>query len=52
MSADRWAFVLSAYGISALVLGLLIIWIVSARRSAKRELAALEASGIKRRSES
>ncbi len=51
MSADRWTFVLSAYGISFIVLALLIAWIVSNRRSAKRDLASLEAAGIKRRSD-
>jgi heme exporter protein D len=51
MSADRWVFVLSAYGISLAVLAILIIWIVTTRRSAKRDLANLEAAGIKRRSD-
>jgi heme exporter protein D len=52
MSADRWAFVLSAYGVSAVFLVALIVWIVTSRRAAKRDLAALEAAGIKRRSDS
>ena len=51
MSADRWAFVLSAYGIAAFVLILLIAWIVITRRAVKRDLAALEAAGTKRRSD-
>jgi heme exporter protein CcmD len=52
MSADRWIFVLSAYGISLVVLALLIAWIISSRRAALRNLASLEAAGIKRRSDS
>ncbi len=51
MSADRWAFVVSAYGISAFVLAALIVWIVSTRSAAKRNLAELEAAGVKRRSD-
>ncbi|MGL4490646.1 MAG: heme exporter protein CcmD [Rhizobiaceae bacterium] len=52
MSADRWSFVLSAYGISAFVLLALIVWIVASRRAVQRDLAALETAGIKRRSDS
>jgi heme exporter protein D len=52
MSSDRWAFVLSAYGISLCVLICLIGWILITRRAIKRDLAALEAAGIKRRSDS
>jgi heme exporter protein D len=52
MSADRWAFVLSAYGISFGMLVCLIGWIVVTRRAIKRDLAALEAAGVKRRSDS
>jgi heme exporter protein D len=52
MSADRWAYVLSAYGISAILLTCLIAWIVIMRRAVKLELANLEAAGIKRRSDS
>lgn len=46
------AFVLAAYGASVLVLGGLALWIILARRKVLRDLAALEAAGIKRRSES
>ena len=45
------AYVAAAYGVSALVLGNLAFALVLQRRSAKRQLAALEAAGIKRRSE-
>lgn len=51
MTADRWAFVLSAYGISFVVLALLIAWIITTHRATKRDLASLEAAGIKRRSD-
>jgi heme exporter protein D len=37
------AYVWPAYGISALALGLLGLWIVSEYRSAKAKLAALDA---------
>ncbi len=45
------AYVLAAYGASALVLGMLALGLVLQRRSARKQLAALEAAGIKRRSE-
>lgn len=50
MSHD--AFILAAYGASILVLGGLTLWIIAGHRRATRDLAALEAAGIKRRSES
>ena len=46
------AFVLAAYGASALVLGGLALWSLLARRKVLRDLATLESAGIKRRSES
>lgn len=46
------AFILASYAASALVLGGLALWIALARRKVMRDLAALEAAGIKRRSES
>ena len=49
MSHDAFVFV--SYAASALVLAGLTLWILLARRRAMRDLAALEASGIKRRSE-
>lgn len=50
MSADRWAFVLSAYGITVLALIALMFWVLTKRRQVKKDLANLEAAGIKRRS--
>lgn len=45
------AYVAAAYGVSALVIAGLAIWIVVDQRARKRELAALEAAGIRRRSD-
>jgi heme exporter protein D len=44
------AFVAGAYGLSALTLLGLIIWVVADYRTQKHKLAALEARGIRRRS--
>ena len=44
-------YVASAYGISALALAGLALWIVADQRALRRELAALEAAGIRRRSD-
>lgn len=41
----------SAYGISFVVLAGLAIWILADQRARRRELAELEAAGIRRRSE-
>jgi len=43
-------FVAAAYIVSALVLGVLVAWIVGDQAARRRELAALEARGIRRRS--
>ena len=45
-------FIAASYAATVLVLGLVSAWIVMGRAKAKRDLAALETSGIKRRSES
>jgi heme exporter protein D len=45
------AYVMAAYGVAGLVLGVLALSLVLQRRSARRQLAALEAAGIKRRSD-
>lgn len=50
MSHD--AYILAAYGASIIVLGALASWIYLTRRKVVRDLAVLEAAGIKRRSES
>ncbi|GGD96438.1 hypothetical protein GCM10011390_14040 [Aureimonas endophytica] len=51
IAVDSSAFVLSAYGISALALLLVAGWIVFDARRARRELARLEAGGARRRSD-
>lgn len=51
MLSDRMVFVLSAYGVSGLALSFLFLWIIIQRRAVKKDLAALEAAGIKRRSD-
>lgn len=43
-------YVASAYGISALVIAAVAVWVLADQRARKRELAALEAAGIRRRS--
>jgi heme exporter protein D len=50
MSAHA-VYVASAYGISALVVAAMVAWVLVDQRGRKRELAVLEASGIRRRSE-
>jgi heme exporter protein D len=44
-------FVVAAYAISAATLAGLAVWILLDRNQRKRELATLEASGIRRRSD-
>ncbi|MER8631862.1 heme exporter protein CcmD [Mesorhizobium opportunistum] len=44
-------YVAAAYAITALVLAGLIGWILLDQRARKRELAELEAAGVKRRSD-
>ena len=44
-------YVSAAYGASALAIAGLLIWIVVDHRTRKRELAELEESGIRRRSD-
>lgn len=41
----------AAYGISAAVLVALALWILADQRARRRELAELEAAGVRRRSE-
>ncbi len=43
-------YVAAAYGITVLVLGCLIGWILLDQRARRRELAELEAAGVRRRS--
>jgi heme exporter protein D len=51
LSQDHFVFVAASYAASALVIGALISWIVLAQRARKAELAALDQTGIKRRSD-
>ncbi|RUM96239.1 heme exporter protein CcmD [Pseudaminobacter arsenicus] len=44
-------YVSAAYAISALVLAGLVIWILADQRGRRREMAELEASGARRRSD-
>ncbi|MER9726284.1 MULTISPECIES: heme exporter protein CcmD [unclassified Mesorhizobium] len=44
-------YVAAAYGITAIVLAGLIGWILLNQRTRKRELAELEAAGVRRRSD-
>ncbi|MGB3502967.1 MAG: heme exporter protein CcmD [Mesorhizobium sp.] len=44
-------FVTAAYAVSAVALGGLALWILLDQRARRREIATLEASGIKRRSQ-
>jgi heme exporter protein D len=45
------AFVFASYGVSALVIGALMLWIALCQRARKAELAALDEAGVKRRSD-
>jgi heme exporter protein D len=44
-------FILVAYGAAALVLSLLVLWVLIDHRIQLRALAALEAQGVRRRSD-
>jgi heme exporter protein D len=44
-------YVVAAYGISAVVIAGLVGWILADQRGRRREIAELEASGVRRRSE-
>jgi heme exporter protein D len=50
MTGDHSGFVLAAYALSALMLGLAGLWLALDRRARRREIAALEAGGARRRS--
>lgn len=51
MNTAHILYVSAAYGIAAVVLAALAIWILADQRARKRELAQLEAAGIRRRSD-
>ena len=44
-------YVTAAYGVSALAITALIAWVLYDSRARRRELAELEASGVRRRSD-
>ncbi|HEY5817510.1 MAG TPA: heme exporter protein CcmD [Mesorhizobium sp.] len=44
-------YVTAAYGLTALVLSGLVVWMLADQRARRRELAQLEASGLRRRSD-
>ena len=44
-------YVAAAYGLSALVLAGLALWIVADQRARRHEMAALEKAGVRRRSD-
>ena len=44
-------YVAAAYGVSALVIAGLIAWVLLDSRARRREIAELEASGMRRRSD-
>ncbi len=51
MFGDHAAYIVPAYGASAIVIVALIIWLRLQFSSRKKELAKLERSGIKRRAD-
>jgi heme exporter protein D len=48
---DHFWFIAGAYGVSALVMAALVAWVVLDGRSLARRLKALDARGIRRRSQ-
>jgi heme exporter protein D len=50
-SAAQWTYVWLAYGLAALVIGCLFGWVILDARRRSRQLAALEARGVRRRSD-
>jgi heme exporter protein D len=46
-----FGFIFASYAITALVLGALIAWVILDHRGRRAELAALEAQGVRRRSD-
>jgi heme exporter protein D len=50
MQNEYFGFIAAAYGISALALLGLAAWVILDARARRAEMAALEASGLRRRS--
>lgn len=51
MLGNHAGFILAAYGIAVLVIAVLFVWIVVDGRAQRRQLADLEARGVRRRSD-
>ena len=51
MQPDYFAFIAAAYGISALAIAALFGWVVFDAKAQRQALKALEARGIRRRSD-
>ena len=51
MQSEYAAFVAAAYGLSALAIAGLVLWVVLDARARRAELRSLEAGGVRRRSE-
>jgi heme exporter protein D len=49
--AEQWQYVIAAYGVVGFVIAGLIAWVVRDGHRRTRELADLEARGIRRRSD-
>lgn len=50
MLGNHAGFILAAYGVAVLVIAALFVWTVLDGRSQRRQLAELEARGVRRRS--
>lgn len=50
MFGNYSGFILTSYGITVFVVGLLILWVITDGRAQAKALADLEARGIRRRS--
>ena len=50
MLGNHAGFILAAYGLAILVIAVVFVWIVVDGRAQRRQLADLEARGVRRRS--
>jgi len=50
MFGNHAGFILAAYGLAILVIAVVFVWIVVDGRAQRRQLAELEARGVRRRS--
>jgi heme exporter protein D len=50
MLGNHGGFILAAYGLAILVIAVVFVWIVVDGRAQRRQLAELEARGVRRRS--